>query len=118
MAWARRDDLGLLWEHYVLNELHARPQTRRINYWRDKQGHEVDFVLARRGEPPVAIECKWSANDFDAGSLKVFAARDPKAEHFVVARDVEHTYTKRYDTLQVTFTSLETFVRRMDKKAE
>jgi predicted AAA+ superfamily ATPase len=50
----RADDLGLLWEHYVLNELHARLQTRRINYWRDKQGHEVDFVLARRGTPPMA----------------------------------------------------------------
>jgi predicted AAA+ superfamily ATPase len=24
----RRDDMGLLWEHYVLNELHARLQTR------------------------------------------------------------------------------------------
>jgi predicted AAA+ superfamily ATPase len=44
----RRDDLGLLWEHYVLNELHAQLQTRRLNYWRDRQGHEVDFVLARR----------------------------------------------------------------------
>lgn len=109
----RRDDLGLLWEHYVLNELHARLQTRRINYWRDKQGHEVDSVLARRGEPPLAIECKWSANDFDPGALKVFAARYPKAEVFVVAQDVERSYTKRYDTLSVVFTGLESFVRRL-----
>jgi uncharacterized protein len=112
----RRDDLGLLWEHYVLNELHARLQTRRINYWRDKQGHEVDFVLARRGGPPLAIECKWSANDFDPGALKVFAARYPKAEVFVVAQDVERSYTKRYDTLSVVFTGLESFVRRLEKK--
>jgi len=113
----RRDDLGLLWEHYVLNELHARLQTRRINYWRDKQGHEVDFVLARRGELPLAIECKWSASDFDPGALKVFSARYPKAEVFVVAQDVGRSYTKRYDSLNVIFTSLESFVRRLEKKS-
>jgi len=59
-----------------------------------KQGHEVDFVLARRGQPPLAIECKWSANDFDAKSLKAFAARYPKAQYFVVAQDVDRAYNK------------------------
>lgn len=109
----RRDDLGLLWEHYVLNELHARLQSRRINYWRDKQGHEVDFVLARRGKPPLAIECKWSASDFHPGALKAFAARYPKAEYFVVAQDVERAYAKTYGTLRVTFIGLVNFVRQL-----
>jgi hypothetical protein len=109
----RADDLGLLWEHYVLNELHARLQTRRINYWRDKQGHEVDFVLARRGTPPMAIECKWSADGFDPKPLKVFASRYPKAEHFIVAHDVQRAYTKRFGTLSVTFTGLEAFIVRL-----
>jgi predicted AAA+ superfamily ATPase len=110
----RRDDMGLLWEHYVLNELHAPLQTRRIHYWRDKQGHEVDFVLARRGKAPLAIECKWSASDFDARSLKVFAARYPKAQHFVVAQDVDRTYTKRFDSLEVKFSSLNAFIEKME----
>ena len=110
----RRDDMGLLWEHYVLNELHARLQTRRINYWRDKQGHEVDFVLARRGQPPLAIECKWSANDFDAKSLKAFAARYPKAQYFVVAQDVDRAYNKHFDSLEVRFSSLNAFVERVE----
>ena len=55
----RQEDLGLLWEHLVLNELQAHLQTRRIGYWRDKRGHEIDFVLARRGQAPLALECKW-----------------------------------------------------------
>jgi predicted AAA+ superfamily ATPase len=114
----RRDDMGLLWEHYVLNELHARLQTRHIHYWRDKQGHEVDFVLARRGEPPLAIECKWSANDFDAKSLKSFASRYPKAQHFVVAQDVDRAFTKRFDSLEVKFSSLNAFVDRLEGEFE
>jgi predicted AAA+ superfamily ATPase len=54
----RREDLGLLWEHFVLNEIHAQLQTRQINYWRDKRGHEIDFVIAERSRPPIALECK------------------------------------------------------------
>ena len=60
----RREDMGYLWEHYVLNELHAHLQSRDIRYWRDKRKHEVDFVLKKRGQAPIAIECKWSASDF------------------------------------------------------
>jgi len=111
----RPDDLGLLWEHFVLNEMHAHLQTRRINYWRDKQGHEVDFVLVRRGRAPIAIECKWSANHFDATPLKAFAARYPKAEHFVVAQDVDRGYKKRFGDLQVNITSLDNFIRYLTK---
>jgi predicted AAA+ superfamily ATPase len=34
----RPEDLGDLWEHYVLNELHGQTQRRRVRYWRDKRG--------------------------------------------------------------------------------
>lgn len=112
----RRDDLGLLWEHYVLNELHARLQSRRVNYWRDKQGHEIDFVLARRNRPPLAIECKWSADDFDPGSLKAFVGRYPGADTVVVGQDVERRFTRRYGALQVTFMSLEALVGTLERQ--
>ncbi len=35
----RREDLGLLWEHLVLNELHAHLDRRAIHYWRQKHGN-------------------------------------------------------------------------------
>lgn len=76
----RQEDLGLLWEHMVLNELQAHLQTRRIGYWRDKRGHEIDLVLARQGQSPLALECKWSADDVDLVNLKAFAHQYPKAE--------------------------------------
>ena len=41
----RNEDLGLLWEHFVLNEIHGRLQRRDLRYWRNKHGAEVDFAL-------------------------------------------------------------------------
>ena len=45
----RPQDVGALWEHLVLNELHAVAGRRTIRYWRDKQKHEIDFIWASRG---------------------------------------------------------------------
>jgi len=103
----RPEDLGPLWEHYVLNELQARLQTRAIHYWRDKHGHEVDFILAGRGKPPTAIECKWSANEFDASGIRSFRRRYPEGRNFVVAHDAEPHFTRRYDRIDVRFIGLE-----------
>jgi predicted AAA+ superfamily ATPase len=102
----RREDMGLLWEHFVLNELHAQLQSHDVRYWRDKQGHEIDFVLVRRTGTPVAIECKWSGSDFDPANLTIFRRRSPKGENLVVARDVERRYRRRYDGLEVNFVNL------------
>jgi predicted AAA+ superfamily ATPase len=102
----RREDMGLLWEHFVLNDLHARLQSRRIHYWRDKRGHEIDFVLPGRAGAPTIVECKWSADEFDAASLKSFRRRYPRGPSFVVARDVERSFRKTYGDIPVTFTSL------------
>ena len=42
---------------------------REIRYWRTKHGREIDIVLRRRGGAVVVIECKWSANAFEADHL-------------------------------------------------
>src|SRR3989338_7901171 len=102
----RSEDLGLLWEHFVLNEIHAHLQSRDVRYWRDKRGHEVDFVLARRKEPALVIECKWSASDFGAAGLSAFRRQYPKGRNLVVARDVKRSFTRKYGELSVTFVGL------------
>lgn len=109
----RRDDMGFLWEHYVLNELHAHLQSRDIRYWRDKRGHEVDFVLARRKNPPITIECKWSASEFDAINLHAFRRRYPRGENFVVAHDVDRSFSRSYGDLSVKFLSLATLLSEL-----
>jgi predicted AAA+ superfamily ATPase len=111
----RREDLGSLWEHFVLNEIMARMQTRNVFYWRDKRGHEIDFVLAVRGGNPIAIECKWSADNFDAVNLKAFRRQHPQGENVVLATDVKAHFQRNYESLKVRFEGLESFVSRMTR---
>jgi predicted AAA+ superfamily ATPase len=103
----RPEDHGVLWEHYVLNELHARLQNREIRYWRDKQGHEVDFVIERRGAPPLAIECKWHYRGDSFPGLEVFARHYPEADLLVVAADAEGSRTIRCGAGEARLLSLE-----------
>ena len=102
----RPDDMGTLWEHLVLNELHGCLQTREINYWRDKRGNEVDFVIPRRSGGPVAIECKWRADQFEPGALKLFRGLYPEGASYLVARDAERSYNKRFGDLEVLVCNL------------
>lgn len=110
----RREDRGLLWEHLVLNEIQAHLQTRRIGYWRDKRGHEVDFVLQRRGQSPLALECKWTAHELDLGNLKAFCQHYPKAELYVVAHDAERPSYRQIGETKVTILSLPALLQHLD----
>ena len=113
----RREDRGPLWEHLVLNELHAHQGRRSIHYWRSKQGNEIDFVLADRGRAPVAVECKYSADQFDARNLKVFRSRYPKGANFVVASDVDEPWTRRFGPLKVRFVSLKGLIAAIGRRS-
>jgi uncharacterized protein len=109
----RRDDLGIMWEHFVLNEIMAKLQSREIFYWRDKRGHEVDFILATRRSDPLALECKWSARDFDARNMQAFRRQYPNGDNVVVAHDVERGFQQKYDQMTVRFESLSPLVGKL-----
>jgi hypothetical protein len=109
----RREDLGPLWEHFVLNEIMATTQSRRICYWRDKTGHELDFVWTPRGQSPLAIECKWSAGEFEPRSLAVFRRLHPQGENMLVAQDVERPYVHDYSGLKVHVSNLPALIERI-----
>ncbi len=112
----RSEDLGQLWEHFVLNEIHARRQSRDLRYWRNKQGAEIDFVLSPRGgNGPIAIECKWRADSFDAGAIAAFRRHYPSGASFVVAADVEMPYRRVYDGFAVEFVSLDQLIQRLPR---
>lgn len=101
-----REDFGYLWEHFVLNEMLAHTQTHRVSYWRDKRGHEVDFVLTGRKRMPTAIECKWSASEFDATNIIAFRKLYPHGGNFVVAVDVDRPFSRTYNDIVIKFAGL------------
>lgn len=102
----RQQDKGFLWEHVVLNEIFSLTQTRKINYWRDKQGHEVDFIYLASGGRKFAIECKWKSSEFSADNFKIFARRYPDFKFFVVSNDISIVHKKQYAGIEVTFLHL------------
>lgn len=111
----RTEDLGSLWEHFVLNEIHAKFQTRAIRYWRNKSGHELDFVLMKRGLPPTAIECKWSSNSFDPAHLKAFRRAYPEGRNFVVSHDVDRSHKQHFGEILVEYLTLSNLIQCLGK---
>jgi hypothetical protein len=55
----------------------AQLQGRTLNFRRDKDRHERDFVVATDPNAPTSIEAKWSVGAFDPKNLKAFRASYP-----------------------------------------
>ena len=108
----RHDDMGTLWELFVLNEILARTQSRKIYYWRDKQKHEVDFILGTQAAPLV-IECKWTATDFDPSNIKIFRRHYKRGLNLVVVSDTKRSYSQSYNDVTVKFVSLEDLIKEL-----
>lgn len=119
----RNEDLGQLWEHCVLNELHAQLQIHAINYWRDKKGHEIDFILHKKGESElVAIECKYSSTSLlrDHGTesplvtnFQAFRASYPNGKNYVVAHDIDKEFTRTYGDITLSFVNHEQLIANL-----
>jgi hypothetical protein len=112
----RNEDFGYLWEHWVLNELQAQLQSRDILYWRDKRGHEIDFVLTKNRTQPITIECKWSILGFDPAGLKAFRRQYPQGANFVVAHDIPKPYQRKYDDISVDIVGLQDLIKYLAKQ--
>ncbi len=97
----------------MLNEMTAALQSREIGYWRDKRGHEIDFVLSGRRKSPIAIECKWSADKFDPVNLEAFRRQHPSGENVVLSADVNKVFIRNYGSLTVRFEPLESFANSL-----
>ncbi len=115
LAAPRAEDYGRFWEHYVLNELHARAPLTEPRYWRTKHGQEVDLVVARRLGRLLAIECKWSdASLRDLHGLAAFKRTYPEAEALVVVPRVGREYAMGLGSAgEGTVTDLEGLLARV-----
>ena len=103
----RPEDCGLLWEHLVLDRLLSDPADPAVMYWRDKDQHEIDFVLPGGRGVVDAIECKWDASRFDPKNLQAFRALHPAGKNLVVATNVTKPHTREVGGLTVSFTGLD-----------
>jgi len=111
----RREDKGHLWEHFVLNEMQANLQSRKICYWRDKRGHEVDFILPTRINAPIAVECKFNQSDLEIRNLISFRKQYPAGETFVVSPEIGRPYIQKINGIAVQWINLKDLIKSLQK---
>lgn len=97
----RDDDAGLLWEHLVLDELRREFPARKIHYWRDKSGRELDFVVEHSPNKVDIYEAKLTPDAFDAGNLQRFRQLHPEGENFVICPYVPDPFRERKGSVTV-----------------
>ncbi|MCB9493521.1 MAG: ATP-binding protein [Epsilonproteobacteria bacterium] len=118
----RAEDVGFMWEHCVLNEMLGRLQMRTVHYWRNKSGHEIDFVIQHRKNKSItAIECKFLINQ-DAIALKAliknftsFRRHYPIGENIVVASNIEKMFKRKIDDITITFLAPDDLIDLLDQ---
>lgn len=98
----RSEDLGVLWEHLVLEHLLAHHPWTAIGFWRDSAGREVDFVIPRARGAADAVECKWNPADLDPAGLRAFRGLHPGGRNWLVVPGDGPPHARRFGGLEVT----------------
>ena len=112
----RPADYGVLWEHIVLEQLQGLRPEATIQYWRDAAGREIDFVIPGNRGAVDAIECKWSVDEFESKTLRLFRSYYPRGSNFLITPESGEPYTKAYGDLEVTIGSPSLFEPATEKK--
>lgn len=99
----RAEDCGPLWEYLVLEKLLSLPGSLNINFWRDKQQREVDYVLPRGRSACDTVECKWNIDAFEIRGLKAFRQNYPKGRNLLISPQVLKAYTRTVEGMEITF---------------
>jgi len=109
----RASDKGNLWEHFVLNEIQSHIGYGKVKYWRNKSGHEIDFIIEGKRGAVHAIECKWKAGDLDASALSSFRAIYPIGKNYIVTSDTKESYRAKRKNLILDFVSLPELIQNI-----
>lgn len=112
------EELKDLWRHFILNEIQSRKQLRVVRYWRDKSGHDVDFVLPEPShQGPVAIQCCWQRGQADLRSLRAFRYQYPDGENWVISKDAKESFFESDETgLTIHYMSLKDLAGMLERK--
>jgi predicted AAA+ superfamily ATPase len=106
----RSDDYGILWEHLVLDLLNVVFGEEHVFYWRDKSGHEIDFVITGKRNAVAAVECKINPDKFRPENLAAFRSKYPHGDNWVLSPAVKTSFKKQFDIGEVHFLPLEELV--------
>ena len=88
-------DILELFRVLVLDSLRFRHLDENIFYWRDKAGHEVDFVVRRDEGRLDTFECKIDPDEVEARAVKAFRRRYPAGRDYVVVPGARQLYRIR-----------------------
>jgi uncharacterized protein len=102
----REEDMGVLWEHLVLDILRALYPAVNLFYWRDKSNREIDFIIRRAGNQVDAIECKINPDQFNVNTLKDFRSFYPDGNNYCFSPFVKESFTKKFNEHLVRFVGL------------
>jgi hypothetical protein len=117
-GWSRpaEVEMGALWEHVVLSEIVGRIPYVQVNYWRTKNGSEVDLILTRPNAAPLAMECRWRwTGTRDAPGLKAFRRVYPGGRNLVVTGHTSRDYSQRRGDLEFEVVSLDGMMAILDE---
>lgn len=109
-------DLKILWEHLILNEIQSRMQQHDVFYWRDKHGHQVDFILSDYNRDPVAIECSWLADDAEIRDIRAFRRRYPTGKNWIIASDITEPHELSMKGLEFQVMGLHNLASLLEEK--
>jgi hypothetical protein len=108
----RDEDRGMLWEHLVLDTLRTITDEANLYFWRDKSGHEVDFVL-RRGRDVDAIECKVNPAHFKGDALYLFRKIYPQGRNYLVCPGVNVPWDRRVGEMIIRITGCQAIMKEL-----
>ena len=94
----------------MLNECLGHTGSRRVFYWRDRHGHEIDFVFAAPNRVPVAVECKWRTDGFNPRNTLAFRKQYPEGANYVVTAEADRSEIRDYDGTSIRFVGLSELV--------
>jgi len=87
-ALSNRNDVGALWENYMISERKKYLQQNQIEaelfFWRTTQQQEIDYI-EKRGDRLLAVEFKWNENAKDKIPV-TFTKAYPGAETMILSK--------------------------------
>lgn len=99
---------GQLLENLVLESMQALPLFEQIFFWRDKQGHEIDFILQVEKNVLITIECKAQKRNFNPKNLKIFRKSYPVGKNIVVTAN-ENEIIEKIENAEIHFMGVRQF---------